>query len=383
YNMSALFGWNMNNRSTIFTSIGAARGSFDIHNVILGFARDNNDPISTNVKLDGIRFGIGYQTKIRKGLSLRLEWGQTDYEETPYKDDISRFAAFCNDGNLTSLGSVRISADEAECGDSGTTKGIPLIKSIDDILDITENHFSVNLVYQFGSGLSKDDGELLATGAYVLGSIGYQAGSYIYDAVLLQGGAISSLIADNEELEIQGSSFSVGVGYNRIFARDLYLGTFLSYRQTDTNSKYYRGLNTDLEMQEEVTLEGQIGRVISDSTRAYLALGISRAGFRTTTSIANGKQPNGGAGAGPSGSTLEPLETPADRQDLGPMIAIGVDTALSDKLFLNARLSYNRYEQIPFFTHRLPGTSSSLPHQRYDAKDISNYRFSIGIGYYF
>ncbi|MGI9392414.1 MAG: hypothetical protein ACR2N8_02630, partial [Parvibaculales bacterium] len=29
YNMSALFGWNMNNRSTIFTSIGAARGSFD------------------------------------------------------------------------------------------------------------------------------------------------------------------------------------------------------------------------------------------------------------------------------------------------------------------------------------------------------------------
>ncbi len=379
YNMSALFGWNMNNRSTIFSSIGAARGSFDIHHVIGGAS-----PVpSTNVKLDGIRFGIGYQTKIKKGLSLRLEWGQTDYEETKYTDDISRFADACNKGIKAQLGSALISANERDCGASGTAKGISLIKSIDDLLDITENHFSVNLVYQFGSGVSKDNGELLATGTYVLGSIGYQAGSYIYDADIIHGTAISSLIADNEELEIQGSAFSVGVGYNRIFARDLYLGTFLSYRQTDTNSKYYRGLNTDLEMQEEITLEGQVGRVLSDSTRAYLALGISRAGFRTTTSIPNGKQPNGGVGEGNGGVTLEPLESPADRQDLGPMIAIGVDTALTDKLFLNARLSYNRYEHIPFFTHRLPGNGSTLPHQRYDAKDISNYRFSIGIGYYF
>ncbi len=371
YNMSALIGWNMNNRSTIFSSIGAARGSFDIHHVIGGTATAP----STNVKLDGIRFGIGYQTKLKKGLSLRLEWGQTDYEETNYQDDISDFADHCNRGIQRVLGGARVPSQSTnECGAKGTTKGIPLIQSVDDILDITENHFSVNLVYQFGSGVSKDNGELLATGTYVLGSIGYQAGSYIYDAVLIRGRAVSSLIAEDEEMEIQGSAFSVGVGYNRIFARDLYLGTFLSYRQADTNSKYYRGIEADIEMQEEITLEGQIGRVISDSTRAYLALGISRAGFRSTARSPNGKELNG---------NLEKLENPADRRDLGPMIAIGIDTALTSKLFLNTRLSYNRYEHIPFFTHRLWGSGSTLPHQRYDAKDISNYRFSIGIGYYF
>ncbi|MGI9392413.1 MAG: outer membrane protein [Parvibaculales bacterium] len=381
-NLSALLGYVMNDTSMLFTTFGLVSNNF-ILNHPLGYAPPASgaatsanplttiDDIKSNEDISGFKLGFGVENKLSNGLSLRLAWNIIEYDDESIQDGLNNLELPCN-----------LRPPNADRGRGGNLSGLqggwenacdgtkPEIQAINDLFKGLENNFNISLVYRFGDNGSTPSGASLKYGAYVFGELSAQAGAY--DRVRHRN-TLDEPIGNEDRrrnLSIDGSASGLGVGFDFLYNGWL-LGIAGSYRLIEAHSQNYGGFDFDFEQKEEGNIELQIGRALNGSNAMFFSIGYVEGKFNTAYTTDTQRNNPGAENVPTTGSVLHDGE----RESTGWTLGIGAKSAITDHLFLQAKMDYTRYEDFRAYF--------SQSNKDLYIEGLENFRFSLGVGYSF
>ncbi len=378
-NLSALLGYVMNDTSMVFTTMGLVSNNFTLTHT-MGFAppasgdlAGRNGPITlasrtSNEDISGFKFGFGMENKLSNGLSLRLAWNIIEYDDEGLQDGLNDIELACNlvpplPGAGANWKNLQGGSWADACDDSK-----PKIQSINDLFKGLENNFNISLVYRFGETGSTPSGASLKYGAYVFGEISAQAGSYDHTRHRNTLEEPLGNVDKFHNLAIDGSAGGLGFGFDFLF-NGWVLGVAGGYRLIEAHSQRYDGYDFDFEHKEEGNIELQIGRALNGSNAVFFSLGYVEGKFNTA--YTSDGQREGIEGAPSVGTVLHD----GDIESTGWTIGVGTKSAITDHLFLQAKMDYTRYED---FRAYFRPSNKDIHIEGFD-----NFRFSLGVGYSF
>lgn len=302
--------------------------------------------VSTGV--NGFQFGIGQETALWGGLSLRLDFIHNRYSSFKMRDYFTNSEFACN---FRSIGG-RIEGVACDRSLSSPTHEVT-IALIPDEIDITHDQFSVGLTYQFGSARGeavRNNVNKLKHGLSIGIGGGRAAGTWVYERPSRN---------ESEELSIEGWDGQGFVGFDYVLYGDFVAGVNGGYQLGGFEYEKTIGFNTKIEQNSEIFVTGLLGYKLGNTSMFYVESGWTRADWDVTRLVDNGA---------PAGTV------PDDQTYTGYIFGLGLKTAAIDNFFTQISWQYVDYGEEPNFYD-----PSTAPNNR--TSDASGNRFTISIGY--
>ncbi|MGI9558279.1 MAG: outer membrane protein [Thermodesulfobacteriota bacterium] len=304
------------------------------------------DAMSTVTQgVNGFQFGVGQETALLGGLSLRLDFIHNRYSSFKMRDYFTSSEFFCN---FRGLG-ARIEGVACNTRSDATGTTITLIP---DEIDITHDQFSIGLTYQFGGTreeAARNNVNKLKHGLSIGIGGGRAAGTWVYE---------SPSKNESEELSIAGWDGQGFVGFDYVLYGDFVAGVNGGYQLGGFEYEKTVGFNTTIEQNSEIFVTGLLGYKLGNTSMFYVESGWTRADWDVTRLVDNG---------------LSAGTVPDDQTYTGYVFGLGLKTAAVDNFFTQISWQYVDYGEEPNFYD--PGTAPDR------TSDASGNRFTISIGY--